>query len=45
MGEILNGPKILPENNNKGKKCSCVLHGYGANGNDLINIGFIGKKF
>ena len=40
MGEILNGPKILPENNNKVKNAVVFLHGYGANGNDLINIGF-----
>ena len=44
MGEILNGPKILPENNNKVKNAVVFLHGYGANGNDLINIGFHWKE-
>ena len=44
MGEILNGPKILPENNNKVKNAVVFLHGYGANGNDLINIGYQWKE-
>ena len=42
--KFLNGPKILPENNNKVKNAVVFLHGYGANGNDLINIGFHWKE-
>ena len=44
MSEILNGPKILPANNNKVKNAVVFLHGYGANGNDLVNIGYHWKE-
>ena len=39
MNNIINGPMIFPEKGKKIKNALIFLHGYGANGNDLINIG------
>lgn len=39
MTNILNCPNLLPEKSYDIKNAVVFLHGYGANGNDLINIG------
>ncbi len=39
MTNILTGPKLLPEGNIDITHALVFLHGYGANGKDLINIG------
>lgn len=39
MTKEITGPIILPNNDSKVKNAIVFLHGYGANGNDLINIG------
>ena len=39
-----NGQIILPDSNKKVKNALIFLHGYGANADDLINIGVDFKK-
>ena len=44
MFKNLNGPIIFPEEKNKIKSALVFLHGYGANGDDLMNIAYAWKK-
>jgi phospholipase/carboxylesterase len=36
---MIDGPRLMPANNAKPKRLVVFLHGYGADGNDLIDIG------